>query len=131
MLNNVELIGRVGKDPEMRYTNSGKAVCGFSLATNEMGKEKTTWHNLTAWEKTAELCEKYVKKGDLLYIQGRIEYSESNGKYYTQIVAHTVKFLSSKGKNSDSKEPPKPPTGQNRQPETTQSGDDLKDDIPF
>lgn len=94
MLNSVELIGRVGKDPEMRYTSSGKAVVGFSIATNEMGKEKTTWHNIIAWEKTAELCEKYVKKGDLLYLRGRIEYSESNGKYYTQIVAHTVKFLS-------------------------------------
>lgn len=131
MLNNVELIGRVGKDPEIRYTSSGKAVCGFSLATNEMGKEKTIWHNITAWEKTAENIEKYVKKGDLLYIQGRIEYSESNGKYYTQIVANTVKFLSSKGENSGSKEPPKPPTGQNRQSAPKQ-GDDLgDDDIPF
>lgn len=131
MLNNVELIGRVGKDPEMRYTSSGKAVCGFSLATNEMGKDKTTWHNITAWEKLAEVCERYVKKGDLIYLSGRIEYTENNGKYYTQIVAYTVKFLSSKGENSGSKEPPKPPTGQKPQSAAKQGDDLADDDIPF
>lgn len=134
MLNNIELIGRVGKDPEIRYTPNNKAVCKFSLATNELGKDKTTWHNITAWEKTADLCEQYVKKGDLLYVQGRIEYTESNGKYYTTIVAHTLKFLSSKSENSGSKEKPipQPPQKQTAKPETTQSGDDLgDDDIPF
>lgn len=131
MLNNVELIGRVGKDPEIRYTPNNKAVCKFSIATNEISKDKTTWHNITAWEKLAELCEKYVHKGDLIYIQGRIEYTESNGKYFTAIVANTVKFLSSKGENSGSKEPPKPPTGQKSQ-SVAKQGDDLQDDdIPF
>lgn len=133
MLNNVELIGRVGRDPEMRYTSNGKAVVGFSLATNEMGKDKTTWHNITAWEKLAEVCEQYVKKGDLIYLSGRIEYTENNGKYYTQIVAYTVKFLSNKSENSGSKEPPKPPTGQGQKPQSApKQGDDLQDDdIPF
>lgn len=137
MINQVTLLGRVGKDPEMRYTPNNKAVCKFSLATNELGKEKTTWHNITAWEKTAELCEQYVKKGDLMYIQGRIEYTEKDGKYYTAVVIQNMQFLSSKGEKQSSasnkdKPVPKPPQKQNRQPETTQSGDDLgDDDIPF
>lgn len=134
MLNNVELIGRVGKDPKIRYTNSDKKVAMFNIATNELGKDKTTWHNVKAWEKLAELCVLYVKKGDLLYVQGRIEYTESNGKYYTSIVANTVKFLSSKGENSGSKEKPvpQPPQKQTAKPETEKQGDDLgDDDIPF
>ena len=133
MLNNVELIGRVGKDPEIRYTNSDKKFAMFSIATNEL-KDKTTWHNVKAWEKLADLCEQYVKKGDLLYISGRIEYTEKDGKYYTAIVANTVKFLSSKGENSGSKEKPvpQPPQKRTAKPETPQNSDDLgDDDIPF
>lgn len=134
MLNQVTLLGRVGKDPEIRYTPNNKAVVMFSIATNELGKDTTTWHNVKAWEKQAELCEQYVKKGDLLYVQGRIEYTENNGKYYTAIVVQNMKFLSSsKGGNQpeSSKEPPKPPTGQNRQPETANADDLGDDDIPF
>ena len=136
MLNNVELIGRVGKDPEIRYTNSDKKFAMFSIATNEL-KAKTTWHNVQAWDKTAEIAEQYVKKGDLLYVQGRIEYTESNGKYYTAIVAHTLKFLSSKADKQsqviDKDKPiPKPPTKGTIKPETPQNSDDLgDDDIPF
>lgn len=129
MINQVTLVGRVGKDPEIRYTTDNKAVAMFSIATNELGNDKTTWHNVKAWEKRAELCEQYVKKGDLLYISGRIEYSEKDGKYYTAIVAHTLKFLSSKGGNQSAvsnKEPPKPPTGQ--KPQSTATADDLGDD---
>ena len=76
MINQVTLLGRVGKDPEIRYTNDNKAVAMFSIATNELGKDKTTWHNVKAWEQKAELVEKYVKKGDLLFVQGRMEYTE-------------------------------------------------------
>ena len=135
MLNNVELIGRVGKKPEMRYTPNNKAVCKFSIATNELGKENTTWHNVTAWDKIAELCVQYVKKGDLIYIQGRIEYTEKDGKYYTAIVAQKVNFLSSNGgsqSQASNKEKPVPPPPQKRvsQPET-QSDDLGDDDIPF
>ena len=137
MINQVTLLGRVGKDPEIRYTNSDKKVAMFSIATNELGKDKTTWHNIKTWEKTAELCEQYVKKGDLLYLQGRIEYTENNGKYYTAIVANTVKFLSSKAEKQSQvsdKDKLVPQLLQKRTtpPETTQSGDDLgDDDIPF
>lgn len=133
MINQVALLGRVGKDPEIRYTPNNKAVAMFSIATNELGKDSTTWHNIKAWEKLAELCEKYVKTGDLLYVQGRIEYTESNGKYYTAVVVQSMKFLSSKGEKQSyvsSKEPPKPPTGQ--KPQAAAKADDLADDdIPF
>lgn len=133
MINNVTLVGRVGKDPEIRYTASNKAVAMFSIATSELGKDKTTWHNVKAWEKQAELCEQYVKKGDLLYIQGRIEYTEKDGKYYTAIVIHTMQFLSSKSdrqSQASNKEPPAPPTGQ--KPQAAAKTDDLgDDDIPF
>ena len=135
MINQVTLVGRVGKDPEIRYTPSNKAVAMFSIATNELGKDNpTTWHNVKAWEKQAELCEQYVKKGDLLYIQGRIEYTEKDGKHYTAIVAQTLKFLSSKGdkqSGASNKEPPKPPTGQKPQSTAKQAEDLGDDDIPF
>ena len=133
MINQVTLLGRVGKDPEIRYTPNNKAVAMFSIATNELGKDATTWHNVKAWENQAELCEQYVKKGDLLYIQGRIEYTEKDGKYYSAIVIQNLKFLSSKGEKQSgvsNKEPPKPPTGQ--KPQAAAKVDDLgDDDIPF
>ena len=132
MINQVTLVGRVGKDPEIRYTTSNKAVAMFSIATNELGKDKTTWHNVKAWEKQAELCEQYVKKGDLLFVQGRIEYTEKDGKYYTSVVIQNMKFLSSKGENQSqaSKEQPKPPTMQ--KPQAAAQADDLSDDdIPW
>lgn len=136
MINQVTLLGRVGKDPEIRYTNSDKKVAMFSIATNELGKEKTTWHNVKAWDKLAELAEQYVKKGDLLYVQGRIEYTEKDGKYYTAVVIHNMQFLSSKGGNQSQvidKEPPKPPTGQKppAMQETAKTDDLGDDDIPF
>lgn len=131
MINQVTLVGRVGKGPEIRYTQSEKAVAMFSIATNEFGKDKTTWHNVKAWEKHAELCEQYVKKGDLLFVQGRIEYTEKDGKYYTSIVIQNMKFLSSRGENQASnKEQPKPPIMQ--KPQAAAQADDLSDDdIPW
>ena len=137
MINQVTLLGRVGKDPEIRFTPQGdKKGAFFSIATNELGKDNTTWHNVQAWEKNADLCEKYVKKGDLLYVQGRIKYFENNGKYYTAIVIHNMQFLSSKGGSqsqaSNKDKPIPPPQKRTAPPETTQSSDDLgDDDIPF
>ena len=139
MINQVTLLGRVGKDPEIRYTKDNQAVAMFSIATNEMGKDKpATWHNVQAWEGKAELVEKYVKKGDLLYIQGKIKYTEKDGKYYTAIVIHTMQFLSSKGEKQSSasnkdKPVPKPPTGQKppAMQETAKTDDLGDDDIPF
>ena len=138
MINQVTLLGRVGKDPEIRFTPQGdKKGAFFSIATNELGKENTTWHNVQAWEKQAEIAQKFVAKGDLLYVQGRIKYFENNGKHYTAIVIQNMQFLSNKGgsqsqaSNKD-KPIPQPPQKRTVSPETVKQSDDLgDDDIPF
>jgi single-strand DNA-binding protein len=87
-LNKVMLIGHAGKDAEVRYTGSGTAVASFTLATNTMTKdktsgqlvEKTEWHNITAWERLAEICGEYVKKGKQVYVEGRLTTEEWNDK---------------------------------------------------
>ena len=104
MVNKAILIGRVGKDPDVRTVGDSK-VANFSVATSEKYKdrngqkqEKTQWHRVTAWRQLAEIIQKYVKKGILVYIEGRIEYREyeSDGvkKYATDIVASEMKMLS-------------------------------------
>jgi len=95
-LNKVMLIGNVGSDPEVRSTASGTRLAKMSLATNRQWtnkdgseQEKTEWHRLTVWGKLADVVERYVKKGDRLYVEGRIEYSESESdgqkKYWTDV----------------------------------------------
>lgn len=105
MINKVILVGRLGNNPELRHTQSGKAVISFSLATNESwkdakGEKKETveWHNVTAWDKLAEVCDKFLTKGKQVYIEGKIKtekFTDKNGveKYSTKIIADTVKFL--------------------------------------
>ena len=95
-LNKVMLIGNVGDDPDVRTTSSGTPMAKMSLATsrqwtNKDGskQEKTEWHRLTVWGKLVDVVERYVKKGDRLYVEGRIEYSESESdgqkKYWTNV----------------------------------------------
>ena len=97
-VNKVILVGHVGKDPEVRYLEGGVAVARFPLATSESYKnksgekvEQTEWHNVTVWRQLAEVVEKYVRKGQLLYIEGKIRTravgEEGNKKYLTDIVA--------------------------------------------
>ena len=105
-LNKVMLIGNVGSEPEIRTTASGKRVAKVSLATNRtftdrsgQQQEKTEWHRLTAWDRLADLFEQYVHKGDRLYIEGSIEYSQTedeHGKprYWTDIVVRDMVMLS-------------------------------------
>jgi len=105
-LNKVQLIGNLGKDPEIRYTQSNQAVANFTLATNErwMDKdnnpqERTEWHRIVVWGKQAETCEKYLSKGRQVYLEGRIqtrdwEDKDGNKRYTTEIVASRVLFLS-------------------------------------
>jgi single-strand DNA-binding protein len=111
-MNKAIIVGRLGKDPEVRFTPSGAAVASFSVATDESyatkdGKkvESTEWHNITAWNKLAELCGEYIKKGSQVLVEGKIktEKYEKDGvtKYSTKIVAETVKFLDSKGTKTD------------------------------
>ena len=99
MYNHVTLVGRLGRDPETKFTGSGKAVANFSIATDEGfgDKKKTTWHSIVCWEKTAEAVQKYVKKGSLVLVDGRIQVREweKDGKKNKafEIVANRVQFL--------------------------------------
>ena len=104
MLNKVILIGNVGQDPKVKYIDSGVAVASFTLATNETYKgkngEKTTqteWHNIVIWRGLAETVEKYVKKGDRLYIEGRLRHRsyEQDGikKYITEVYGDSMIML--------------------------------------
>ena len=115
--NLVIFLGRLGKDPEVRFMPDGKAVCSFSLATSREWKDKdgnketkTEWHNIVAFGKTAEACGKYLKKGSKVMLDGDIRYEsyEKNGekKYITKIHAQTVKFLDGKTGEAKTQEPP-------------------------
>ena len=116
-LNQAQLIGRLGKDPEVRYTGSGKAVANFSIATEEKWKNqsgepqiKTEWHRCVAWGKLAEIIQKYVKKGNLIFVQGRIETRswEKDGvkRYSTEIVVGKMQMLGSKNDGAGRPEAP-------------------------
>ena len=105
-LNKVMLIGNVGAEPEIRTTASGKRVAKLSLATSRQfndrsgqKQEKTEWHRLTAWDRVAEIIEQYVHKGDRLYVEGSIEYSQTEDdqgkpKYWTDIIVREMLMLS-------------------------------------
>ena len=107
-LNKIMLIGNVGDDPDVRTTSSGTPVAKMSLATsrqwtNKDGseQEKTEWHRLTVWGKLADVVKRYVKKGDRLYVEGRIEYSESESdgqkKYWTNVNVLEMVMLGGQG----------------------------------
>lgn len=115
MVNRVILIGRVGKAPEIRYTPSGDAVASFSMAMTEKwksdgeAKEKTTWVDIVAWKKLAEVIQEYVDKGSLLYVEGKLQKreweAEDGGKRSKmEVVANNVRFLNVK-KKEDSGDP--------------------------
>jgi single-strand DNA-binding protein len=109
MLNRAELIGRLGKDPEVRYTPDGTMVTNFSIATTESYKDKsgekvqkTEWHRIVTFGKLAEICGNYLTKGKLIYIAGKIQTRSWDNKdgvkqYTTEIVANDMKMLDSKG----------------------------------
>jgi len=111
MVNKCILIGRLGKDVDIRYTQTGVAVASFSVAcakkwTDKTGKknEKTNWISVVVWGKLAELCTKYLHKGSLAFIEGEIEtrnYEAKDGtkKYITEVVAQNVRFLDSQSKD--------------------------------
>jgi single-strand DNA-binding protein len=109
-INKVILIGRLGRDPEVRSTPSGATVAKFSIATDEKftdrngeRQERTEWHNIVAWAKLAEICGQYLKKGKLVYIEGSLrtdswdDKETGQKKYRTEIVARDMKMLDRKG----------------------------------
>lgn len=144
-VNKVILLGNLGRDPELRYTQGGQAVANFTLATSENWNDKngerverTEWHRVVVWGKVAELCSKYLSKGRSVYLEGRIqtrewEDKEGQKRYTTEVNAQTVQFL---GNNrSEGSEASK---GENTQPEsipadsTSGGGPPAPgDDIPF
>lgn len=108
-LNRVQLIGRLGKDPDSKYTPTGKKVAHFSVAVSQRwktggeSKEYTEWVNIEAWGRLGEVCQEYLKKGSLVYLEGRLktEKYEDKGetKYFTKVVALGLQFLDKKDKD--------------------------------
>ena len=107
-VNKVILIGNLGKDPELKYLASGKAVAEFSIATSENWKdkdgnrqEKTEWHNIVLWGRTAEVAKEYLSKGSSVYIEGRLQTrswddNDGNKRYKTEIVGDRMQFIGSR-----------------------------------
>jgi len=138
MYNKATLIGRVGRDPRMKYIADGTAAATFSMATDESYKDKsgqkvqnTTWHNIVAWKKLAEICTQYLHKGSLIFIEGKIQNRSYDGKdgvkkYTSEIVASTMKMLGGKSEDSGSG------NHQNQTPEGYPSGASGADeDVPL
>jgi len=148
-VNKVILIGNLGKDPEVKVTPSGTPVAKFTLATNERYKDKsgqwqdrTEWHNLVAWQRTAEIIGEYVKKGSKVYVEGRLQTSSwddkttGEKKYRTEIIVNDLVLLSGRGdgeggargggggNNFDQREPEPAPAA-------AHTGGITDEDIPF
>jgi single-strand DNA-binding protein len=133
-VNKAILIGNLGRDPELRYTQSGTAVCTFTVATNESWtdksgdrQERTEWHRIVAWGTLGENCSKFLSKGRSVYIEGRIQTREwqdkdGNTRYTTEIVARDVQFLGGRG-DADGSSYSEPAGGS--------GGGVTDDDIPF
>ncbi len=152
-VNKVILVGRLGKDPEVRYMTNGDAVANITLATSETWKdkngekqEKTEWHRVTFYRKLAEIVGEYLKKGGMIYVEGRLEtrkWTDKAGveKYTTEVIANEMVMLGGKsgGSNSyevqDSDAPRSKPasSGGQDKPAAKKGGDfsDFEDDIPF
>ena len=107
-LNRVQLIGRLGRDPELKSISGGKKVCNFSLAVNRRWKNKdgepqevTEWFNIEAWERLGEICGEFLKKGSLIFLEGRLQTDiyEENGttRYFTKVIPAQMQMLDKKG----------------------------------
>jgi single-strand DNA-binding protein len=140
-INKVILIGRLGRDPEVRYTPDGTAVANFSIATSEEWKdretgekkERTEWHRIVAWRKLGEICGEYLSKGRQVYVEGRLqtrEWEDQDGKkrWTTEIVARDMQMLGPKEQTESFSEgyagAGRPGAGPANEPPT-------EDDIPF
>ena len=144
-LNKVQLIGNVGKDPDVRYLDSGVAVASFPLATTERAytlangtqvPERTEWHNIVLWRGLAQTAEKYVHKGDKLYIEGKIHsrsYDDQNGikRYVVEIFADNMEMLTPRSMQTGGGGVSRP-GDLSSQPSPSQSSDGAdSDDLPF
>ena len=144
-LNKAMIIGRLGQDPDVRYTQSNTAVANMSIATSERykdkqgeWKERTEWHRVVAWGRTAEVCQEYLQKGSQVYIEGPIqtrkwEDKEGQTRYTTEIKALTMTMLDSKGDSGGGDVPQKPDSSQpvSSSVDLNEDFDDIDDDLPF
>lgn len=140
-LNRVTIIGRLGQDPEIRYTQNGKAACTLGIATEERrgdGTKDTEWHRVVLWEKTAEIAAKYLVKGRLVAIEGRLktrEWQDKEGAKHrtTEIIASNLVLLGDGGGRGDSRGNDEGRGGQDEQPRPAASAKSSSrdDDIPF
>lgn len=145
-LNKAMIIGRLGQDPDVRYTQSNTAVANLSVATSERYKDKsgewkenTEWHRVVAWGRLAEICQEYLKKGSLVYIEGPIQtrsWEDKDGqtKYTTEIKALTMTMLDSKGSGGGNGS--MPDKSKSAQPASSnvdlnENFEDIDDDLPF
>ena len=151
-VNKVILVGNLGKDPDSRFLPDGGAVCNFSVATTDKWKDKsgepqerTEWHRIATFNKLAEICGEYLKKGSQVYIEGRLQTrkwqdKEGQDRYTTEIVADRMQMLGSRAGGTESMARGEPkaaataaPAG-GAKPAAKKAGasfDDMDDDIPF
>ncbi len=141
-VNKVILIGRLGTDPDLRYTPSGQAVANFNIATDESWKSKdgqmqdrTEWHRIVLWGRQAEIANEYLKKGSKVYIEGRLQtrnWEDKDGvkRWTTEIIGQSMQFLDSRD-SSGSSAPPEPPPLEDSAPGAAPAAGGAEDDLPF
>lgn len=143
-LNKVILIGHLGQDPDIRYTANGDAVANVSLATTEQWtdnagqkQQKTEWHRLTAWRRLAEIMQQYLHKGDLIYVEGKLQtnkWTDKDGveRYTTNVVVNQMLMLSTQRSDQGQNAPPPHYQGDPGPIDPRErSHNELDDDIPF
>ncbi len=146
-VNKVILIGNVGKDPDVKYFDNGNAVANFTLATTERGystssgvqvPDRTEWHNIVCWRGLAKIAEQYVRKGTMLYIEGKIRtrsYDDTSGvkRYVTEIYVDNLELLSRRDPSAANSinTPVQNPPISNMNDAGTVSPADMEDDLPF
>ena len=156
-INKVILIGNLGRDPEMRYTQSQQPVANFTLATSDSWtdrntnerRERTEWHRVVCFRRLAEICGEYLHKGSRVYIEGSLQTRSWEGqdgqtRYTTEVVAREMQMLDSRGEGSYAPSPEggppaegrnqgreQPRTGPRAEPPPPPPEDDFEDDIPF
>jgi single-strand DNA-binding protein len=129
------ILGRLGGDPEMRFTANGKAVCNFNVATDQGygDNKKTVWYRVTAWEKTAEICNQYLKKGREVFIEGEIaepvpwQAKDGSWKATLELTARNVTFIGGRSNVEDT------PVEQTNRPQSSRDEETMLDseEIPF
>ena len=143
-VNKVILVGRLGKDPEVRNLENGASVANFTMATSESYKDKTTgekkeiteWHNIVLWRGLAEIAAKYLHKGDMIYVEGRLRTrsweKEGITRYTTEIVGDNMTMLSTRKEGGSAAEYRPSTTSQNAPSSAeSKSSTDSTDDLPF